>query len=134
MYAIREIPVAYNGDICTKEDAARIEKHFPDLSGIMIGRGAIADPSLIRQCQGGKMADSAEWKAFHDDLAAAYFGAFSERIAIGRLKELWYYWQRYFPENEREILNIKKAKDQMSYRAAVGMLLRGGASPRSIRD
>ena len=124
MYAIREIPVAYNGDVYTKEDAEKMQKLFPDLSGIMCGRGAIADPALIRECRGGEPLTFAEWKTFHDRLAAAYFGQYSERIAIGRMKELWYYWERLFPGEERAVLTVKKARDRMSYTAAVNMLIR----------
>ena len=124
MYAIREIPVAYNGDIYTKEDAERVQALFPDLSGIMCGRGVIANPALIRECQGGKALTFEEWKAFHDKVAGVYFENFSERIAIGRMKELWYYWERLFPGREREVLNVKKTRDRMNYMAAVNMLLR----------
>lgn len=39
-------PVVYNGDIHTPADILRIEKEFPRLGGVMIGRGLLARPSL----------------------------------------------------------------------------------------
>lgn len=124
MYAMREIPTAYNGDVNTPEDAERIRNLFPELSGIMCGRGAIADPALIRECKGGDKLSFSEWKSFHDRIAAGYFERFPERTAIGRMKELWFYWGRLFPAQERAVLTVKKTRDRISYTAAVNTLLR----------
>lgn len=39
-------PLIYNGDINSVEDIHRIQKQFPGLAGIMIGRGLLANPAL----------------------------------------------------------------------------------------
>jgi tRNA-dihydrouridine synthase len=39
-------PIIYNGDIRTPEDITTIEQRFPNLAGVMIGRGLLARPSL----------------------------------------------------------------------------------------
>ena len=46
------MPVCYNGDVTTPEELRALETQFPQLSGIMIGRGFIADPA----CCGGPAA------------------------------------------------------------------------------
>ena len=46
-------PVCYNGDITTTGQLHALEAEFPTLSGIMIGRGIIADPALFRKALGG---------------------------------------------------------------------------------
>ena len=43
------MPVCYNGDITTPAQLKALEAEFPNLSGIMVGRGIIADPALLRQ-------------------------------------------------------------------------------------
>ena len=39
-------PVCYNGDVTTVDDLRALEAAFPGLSGIMVGRGLIADPAF----------------------------------------------------------------------------------------
>ena len=39
-------PLLYNGDIRTIEEIEHIQQQFPQLSGIMIGRGLLANPAL----------------------------------------------------------------------------------------
>ena len=39
-------PVIYNGDILTIEDIRCITEKFPKLTGVMIGRGLLANPAL----------------------------------------------------------------------------------------
>lgn len=49
-------PVCYNGDVTTVDDLRALEAAFPELSGIMVGRGLIADPALLRKAVGGPAA------------------------------------------------------------------------------
>jgi len=46
-YAESRHPVIFNGDITTASDIKTIEKRFPNLKGIMIGRGLLANPAMI---------------------------------------------------------------------------------------
>ena len=45
-------PLIYNGDIRTVSDFENISKKYPDLKGIMIGRGLLADPALAEKICG----------------------------------------------------------------------------------
>ena len=45
-------PLVYNGDLHTPDDIRRIEEEYPDLDGVMIGRGLLANPALDRVGQG----------------------------------------------------------------------------------
>ena len=45
-------PVCYNGDVTTAADLHTLEAQYPQLSGIMVGRGLIADPALFRVAHG----------------------------------------------------------------------------------
>ena len=39
-------PVIYNGDILTLSNIKQIKERFPDLEGVMLGRGLLANPAL----------------------------------------------------------------------------------------
>ena len=45
------MPLCYNGDICSLEDYERIRERFPEVSHMMIGRGLLAHPELALQIQ-----------------------------------------------------------------------------------
>ena len=45
------MPLCYNGDICSLEDYERIRERFPEVSRMMIGRGLMAHPELALQIQ-----------------------------------------------------------------------------------
>ena len=58
------MPVCYNGDVTTPEELHALETQFPQLSGIMIGRGFIADPALLRRARGGTGASREELRGY----------------------------------------------------------------------
>lgn len=49
-------PVIYNGDINSLEDFQRLCGRFPQVSGWMIGRGAIARPALAEEILGNELS------------------------------------------------------------------------------
>lgn len=121
--------VIYNGDICSVSDAEvlsdRCEKETgrtPD--GIMIGRGMLMRPSLIRECVGGRPFDNKELTAFLDQICTEYRrNLFGDAVVLNKMKEIWIYLKRSFPENEKETKKILKAKNYEEYDRAVKTLL-----------
>ena len=81
------MPVCYNGDVTTPEELHALETQFPQLSGIMIGRGFIADPALLRRDRGGTGASREELRGYLDDLYHGYTELFgSAGCAVSRMK------------------------------------------------
>ena len=118
-------PVVYNGDLFTVEDVSRFRERFPQADTVMLGRGAVADPSLIRQLKGGEALSAGELQEFLARLASDYGEALSgERDVLFKLKELWFYLAGLFPEGEAELKRIRKVQSMPEYRAAVRNLLR----------
>lgn len=118
-------PVVYNGDLFTVEDVLRFQERFPQVDAVMLGRGAVADPSLIRQLKGGEELSGRELGEFLARLAADYGEVFSgERDVLFKLKELWFYLGRLFPGGEAELKKIRKAQKLPEYQTAVRNLLR----------
>ena len=108
-----KIPLCYNGDLVSTADVRRIQQEFPQLSGIMVGRGLIADPGMLT---GG--TDRKALQAFCDALLENYLEAFGgSRNAMFRLKENWGFLITRFQDSEKLWKRLRKTTDLAEYRA-----------------
>lgn len=106
------MPICYNGNVCTKEDIAKIENQFPNVCGMMIGRGLIGNPGLLTP--GGTMRQTL--LDFHNHLLEEYCIAFeSKRNAMFRMKENWRYLLRLFENSDTLGKKLRKATDYGQY-------------------
>lgn len=113
-------PVCYNGDLVTASDCAFLTGRFPTLNSLMLGRGLVANPALVRQCQGGPGPDKDRLHAFHDALyhtLAEDFG--SRRNAMLRMKEIWFYHIHLFNDNAKYAKRLRKVTDSREYETLV---------------
>ena len=116
-------PVVYNGDVFSPEDVACLQQKLPEFSGIMVGRGAVANPALPRMIQGGPALETDELRTFHDRLLDAYLsGGLSPNYAAERMKNLWAYMGCLFPDSAKRLKGIRKARTLADYRSAVSLL------------
>ena len=91
----------------------------------MIGRALIADPSLVARLTGGKAADAKTLETFHDTLFMRYCEAFGDsRIAMLRMKEIWFYHLNLFENSEKTGKAIKKAKNTAEFQSAAAAVFR----------
>ena len=105
------IPLTYNGDIRTAEDVETLLAKAPGCSSIMIGRAAVANPALFRVLQGGPELEREELKAFHDELVEIWLETgLSPAFTVMRMKTLWTYMKELFPESQKQMKAILKAK------------------------
>ncbi len=119
-------PICYNGDIFTVEDYQAFREKFPQVDRIMLGRGVIANLGLVREIRTGQQVTMAELKEYHDRLYAGYREEMDcERDALFKMKEVWFYLGKMFPEAERELKKVKKADRPEEYLAAVRGVFRG---------
>ena len=120
-------PVCYNGDIFSPEDLSALLALVPGQERIMLGRGAAADPALVRVFRGGSTLESAELRVFHDRLLDAALGAgLSPAHAMARMKELWFYLRCKFPGADRAVKRLNKSRTLEDYRAAVDAVFSSG--------
>lgn len=116
--------LVYNGDIVTVADYERITRMFPSIDSIMIGRGLLTNPALVRQIRGGDAATLEELKAFHEQLLGNYMTEMqSERNTLFKMKEYWNWLSQSFEGSERYMKEIRKADTLVRYRSAVRNLL-----------
>lgn len=113
-------PVCYNGDIFTRKDFEEFVKKFPSVERIMLGRGMVANPGLVREIKTGEPITREELRAYHDGLYAGYREAIgSEKDALFKMKEVWFYLGNMFLDAEKYLKKIKKANKPEEYILAV---------------
>ena len=121
-YARCKHPLIYNGDITTLVDIQNIETSYPNLAGIMIGRGLLARPSLATEYVSGK---ESPWETrrnqlheFHNRLMAHYeTTANSEAQVHNRMRLFWEYMEAEI--GKKTYKKIMKAGNLKNYLAAV---------------
>lgn len=118
-----KMPVCYNGNIFSPEDLSELKELLPELDSVMVGRGAVANPALIRMLNGGACLSLEEFQAFHDRLEALYAAEYDDSVVLHRMKELWYYMISLFDDSARQEKRILKARSVTDYHGEVERLL-----------
>lgn len=114
------LPLVYNGDITDPDDPI-----LQTGADVMIGRGMLMDPSLLRQIRGGKKATRQELTDYHDQLLEAYRQAYSgDMPAIYKMRGLWAFFGEAFEDSERYLRAIYKSKNLSTYQAAAQAILK----------
>lgn len=130
--------LCYNGDICSVDDyKAWIQKmegkdreHGSGSTAqhtehMMLGRGILKNPGLVGELMGHAPITKDQFHAFHDDVLKGYLDVMSgERNTLFRMKELWFYFAKYFMEPEKYVKQIKKTQRVAEYRVIVDNLFR----------
>ena len=115
--------LCYNGDIFTADYSKSIAERFPDMNGIMIGRGAIANPAIFREIRGGKKLATDEILGFTDELAERYYAVLkSDMYTLHKLKEVWMYMMLNFPDEKKILKAVKKSSTVNELKSAVSNL------------
>ena len=113
------LPLVYNGDVAEPDDEA-LGYGCP----VMIGRGLMKRPGLLREIRGGSSATREELAAFHDVVFDGYAALFGVLPAIYRMRELWNYLSCSFAGTETYLKQIRKAKTLTEYQTAAQGILR----------
>jgi tRNA-dihydrouridine synthase len=112
-------PLVYNGDLRTPEDIQRIAHDFPNLKGVMIGRGLLARPSLAVEYQEGE-AWSAQQRVrlisnihehYHEHLADIIPG---EGQLLTKLQSFWEYMDEDLL-GRKALKKVRKAGNMKNY-------------------
>ncbi len=122
-YRQSKAPLCYNGDLFAPEDVEDILKRYPKLSGIMLGRGAIANPGLPGYLKNGNWATLSQIQEFHDLLYRRYRAAMPGlKPTLFKMQELWSFLSCMFDRPEKAMKAIRKASSFPAYEAAVQTL------------
>lgn len=121
-------PLIYNGDLCMVEDIQRIATRFPQLAGIMMGRGLLANPALAWEYQQGEALAPDELKRKLQALHSAVFSYYEKLLNGGdaqlliKMKAFWEYLEVGIDRKGKKA--IHKSTSLTKYSQAVLMAMR----------
>ncbi len=138
-----KMPVCYNGDINTAEDYLSLMKLIAEnsdrkISGVMMGRGVLRDPALIRKIRavadgeataaestqnyGAKKEEIADWLY---RLQEVYTEKFSGDIPVlYKMKEIWgHLGQGIYRDNDKLLKKIMKSRSLSEYEGYLQKML-----------
>lgn len=109
-------PVCYNGDLRTTTECREFASAFPQAEHVMIGRGAAADPALLRKLRGGPAASREELRSFTAALYREYQSFYGQTgPASQRMKEVWFYLIHLFEGGERYGGRMRRSRGPAEY-------------------
>lgn len=118
-------PLVYNGDLHSPSDCNAIEAEYPALRGIMLGRGLLENPGLVTTLKTGRVVTASEIRRFHDIYYTDYAAfASGDKQILSKMKELWVFLCKSFPESEKHMKQIKKCSRTDDYERIIDSLFR----------
>ena len=118
-------PLCYNGDITTVEEYERFCERFPTIEAIMIGRGLIANPGLVREIQTGEKMRKEELHVFLRELKVAYQACMPDQPVLFKMKEIWSYLVNWYPNGKKVWKRVRKTNRLIEYDKLMLMLESG---------
>jgi len=104
-------PPVWNGDLFTPADVKALQGLFPGIGAVMLGRGLVAEPGLVRRLKTGEACDRETLRAFHGAMAEEYRAVlYGDTAFCHRMKELWSYLILHFEGGEKHYKRLTKAK------------------------
>lgn len=104
--------LCFNGNICSVEDITQIERTYPNVQAVMLGRGLIGNPGMLAETA----TDHKILQTFYSQLLDQYAENFgSSRNAMFRLKESWSYLICLFDGGEKLYKRLRKTTDIQEY-------------------
>lgn len=125
LYGVSAHPVVFNGDVRTPQDFDSVIQRFPELHGVMVGRGLLARPSLIEEYRSGCDWDSEQrincLLELHEQIFEYYQGKLcGDTQILMKIKSFWEYLE---PEiGHKAAKAIKKATSLNKYEAALASI------------
>ncbi len=113
-------PLCYNGNIFSVEDYKNIVEKYPDIEGVMLGRGAVSNPAIFREIKGGAKLRTEEFVSFTENLTENYMEVLkSETFTLHKLKEIWFYMINNYPNEKKVAKSIKKSQKLSEFLTAL---------------
>lgn len=119
-------PLVYNGDIRTTDDLHLLSDQFPELSGVMIGRGLLANPALAYEYKENRSLSPNEMREKLTELHSRLLKHYEVKLEGGEmqvLNKMKTFWEYLLPNADKKLLKaIHKSSDLNKYKVAVNTL------------
>ena len=116
-------PLIYNGDIDSPEDIRRIQKQFPAVAGVMIGRGLLANPALATEYKENRSLTPDEIKEKLYAMHASVYERYAAQLEGGDaqlLNKMKVFWEYLMPDAGKKPLKaIHKSTSLDKYNRAI---------------
>lgn len=117
-------PVIFNGDIHSVDSYNNLYSKYCDLDTVMLGRGILKNPVLIKRCLGDNKDYNEYVLEFMEEILNNYYKMMKdEKNVMFRMKELWLYLQDFYPNGEKAFKRINKVNSFSEYHQIVDKLL-----------
>ena len=112
-------PVAYNGDICTAEQAQNLLANNTSVTHLMIGRGLLCNPFLALEIKGHTLNGYTRRSQMMN-----FVGSIAERQLdrlqgaghfLQKMTTYWEYWSQMFDDAHRAFKTVKKCRSIEEY-------------------
>jgi len=128
LYNTLDHPLIFNGDITSLEDYQRLTERFPQLKGVMIGRGILQRPYLAEEVRLSKVFSLSEkrddLRHFVQDLLENNRQYLSgEGHLLSKMKSYLPYFAHFNPEGKKAIKKMKKCKGMRAFEEGLRDLL-----------
>ncbi len=115
--------LCYNGNIYTLSDYHTISTKYKNLASVMIGRGAVRNPAIFREINGGEPLKTEELIRFSKLLEERYYNLLdSDRYTLHRLKEIWIYAMDNYKDEKKILKAVKKSSNLFELNSAIEAL------------
>lgn len=112
-------PLIFNGDIKTPDDLNEVMRRWPELAGVMIGRGLLERPSLIAEYRSGEEWSHNRRLEYIKRMHRLVYDSYSSRLEGGEhqlLLKLLAFWEHLEEEiGHKQFKAIKKAQKADAY-------------------
>ena len=108
---------------CSISEKLKALSCYSEVSALMIGRGLLSNPALVRELSGGPKLSAAELKEYLTLLYEGYATYIpEERNVIFKLLEHWAFLEGHFENCDKYLKAIRKSRSKGEYTAAVNNL------------
>ena len=125
VYSSIHIPIIYNGDVTSMEQVSSLLERYPDLPGIMMGRGLLARPTLAQECLMGKEMPHEERMSILMQMHEDMLGYCTRKYKVDSqiLLHIHSFWEYQESQLERKTWKkIMKAGNMKNYLEAIRKL------------
>lgn len=118
------IPLVYNGDLTTVEEMVAVEREFPRLSGLMVGRGLLAKPWLAEEYGNENFSSENSYRrvaSLHERVFTDYKTLLQGEHQL--LTRMMSFWEYLLPDMEKRLRKrLSKSRNVKDYTEAVNLL------------
>ena len=125
VYGSIHLPIIYNGDVTSMEQISSLSERYPNLHGIMMGRGLLARPTLAKECLMGEEMPHEERMSILMQMHEDMLGYCTRKYKVDSqiLLHIHAFWEYQESQLERKTWKrIMKAGNMKNYLEAIRKL------------